>query len=572
ARLAALGLAVAALALLALQPRRPAPGAGEAILLTPGAAGVPAPPAAGSPILVLSGDRLAAAPGAAEALPDAGTLARRHPALRRLAVLGHGLAPWEWQALPGVAVASFDPPPLPRGVVQVSWPRRLALGETLEVTGRVVAAAGDRLRLLGPGGEEDAVALRPGGGPFRLRALPRAPGRHRYQLALTAEGEDGGRVEALGVEVVAPAPVRVLWLEDAPSLETREVKRWLADSGAAFAARSQVSAGRVRTELRGVEGPLPARFTAAALADFDLLVLEGDTLSWVDAGELDAAVREGLGVLRLPDRGDPAIPDGPLAFAVRRVPDVESLQARLSRDGAPEPPPLEIAPREIAPGAALRPLVSDRAGRVLAAARPWGRGTVAVSLVEGSWRWVRLGEAAAHRELWERLVATVARPAAGPRWRQPGEPARVGLPVVVELWTPPAPGAGSVATVEATISSPSGASWRLPLAQDPGDPERWHGELWPREEGWHRLATPGAGAGLHVGGRTAWPAWEAALRQDATRRRQPVVTAGGDEEVGSSAPAAPPPRPLPLRPLALLGAVAAVAWLWAEERLGSARQ
>ena len=314
-RLALLAVACAALFLLAAQPLRwRRVEAGEGVLLTSGAtardlgaataAGLPAwavPAAAGEPPV----------PAAATELPDAASLARLHPEVSRLRLAGHGLAAWELAELPR-PVAAEAPPALPFGVARVAWPRRIALGESVEVGGLVtgIPTAGATVRLTGPAvGEASArlagtpaggSATAAGGRPFRLRVEPRGPGHHLLELRVEAPGRPAA-VESLDVEVVRESPPTVLWLDAAPSAEGREVKRWLADAGGAFAWRAQLSRGIARDEAVGTP-PLPrGPLAGATFARFDLVVADSRALAGLGAAErgaLAAAVRDqGVGLL-----------------------------------------------------------------------------------------------------------------------------------------------------------------------------------------------------------------------------------------------------------------------------------
>ena len=128
---------------------------------------------------------------------------------------------------------------------------------------------------------------------------------------------------------------------------------------------------------------------------------------------------QGLGLLLLrPLPGD----RGGLGFELSPIPEVDRLAARARWAGAPPAPPLDLPPRELVQTPGLEPLVADGAGRVLAARRAQGRGAVAVSLLEDSFRWVLEGSAAVHGGFWSHLVEQLAKPLAAPAWRLPEGP------------------------------------------------------------------------------------------------------------------------------------------------------
>ncbi len=574
-----LAIACAALFLLAAQPLRwQTVRAVEAVLVTSGAgardlaaasaAGLRAwavPASAGEPV----------PPAGAPPLPDAAALARLHPEVTRVRLAGHGLSAWELAELP-LPVAAAEPPALPFGIARVGWPRRLTLGETLEVSGLVagVPASGAVLRLGGPAIGETTLRLAVGERPFLFRVLPRGPGRHLLELRLEAAGR-APRAETLGVEVIAETPPALLWLDAAPSAEAREVKRWLAAAGGAFAWRAQISRGLSRDEVVGT-APLPrGPLTAALLRRFDFVVADPRALAALGAGErsaLAAAVREdGLGLLlRAGGAATPAALG--VAFPTRPLPGGGELAARLDwPDG--DSAPLPLAARELAPLGSLTPFAADRAGRTLAAWRPLGNGAVGGSLVDDTWRWVLAGHAADHRRYWRETIATLARPApAAPQWDVSPGPVLVGLPVMLTLNADLAPHASpdvplartpaDAIPAAARVRSPAGETLALPLRQDAYEPGRWSTTFWPREPGWHQLGDGNAATSLWVAPAERWTTWRLAARQEATAARVAAPPPARDD--------ASPVRqraPMPRWPFFALLLVT-LATLWADEQFG----
>jgi hypothetical protein len=563
ARALLLALACGALFLLAARPpHRATPRGGEVLLLTTGAsprdlagaarAGVPAwavPPAAGEPGM----------PAGARLLPDAATLLRTDPGTRALRVAGHGLAPWELVELP-VPLHAAPPPPLPFGVARVTWPRRIALGETLTVGGTVagVGRSGGVARLSGAAAGASSAALAPGESPFELRATPRGAGHHLLELRVEAPGVPP-RIETVDVEVVRHPQPALLWLEQAPSAEGREVKRWLAEAGGAFAWRAQLSRGISRDDAVGVP-PLPrGALSLATLSRFDLVVADPRALGALGAGERQAlatAVREeGVGLLlRAGDSSAPAALG--VAFPVRPLPGGGELAARLEW-GNDRSAPLALPAREMVASASLVPVTTDRAGRLLAAWQPFGAGALGASLVDGTWRWVLEGLAADHRRYWREAIAALARPtAASPRWTVPSGPLLVGLPAELTLASKELPRGRLVAA--------SGAALELGPRGDADEAERWSVTFWPRESGWHRIGDGDAAAWFHVAPAERWTTWRLAARHDATAARE---LAPPSLPLGRTTRPPPQPIPLPRWPFFLV-LLLALGVLWADEQLG----
>ena len=558
-----LALACGSLFLLATQPlHRATARAGEVLLLTSGAsprdlaaaarAGVPAwavPPAAGEP----------AVPAGARLLPDTATLLRSHPGTRALQVAGHGLAPWELRELP-VPLRAAPRPSLPFGVSRVTWPRRLALGEAFTVGGTVagVPASGGVARLSGAAVGATSTSLAPGEAPFELRVTPRGAGHHTLELRVQAPGVPP-RIETVDVEVVRQPQPAVFWLEQAPSAEGREMKRWLAETGGPFAWRAQLSRGISRDDAVGVP-PLPrGPLALATLARFDLVVVDPRALGGLGAGErtaLAAAVREeGVGLLLR--AGDSPAPSAlGVTFPVRPLPGGGELAARLDWGGE-RSASLALPARELVASPSLVPIAGDRAGRLLAAWQPLGAGALGATLVDGTWRWVLEGHAADHRRYWRETITAVARPTvATPRWSAATGPLLVGLPAELAIRSKGVRPATSVL-------APSGTVVELPPREDADEAERWGVTFWPRDPGWHRIGEGDAAAWFHVAPADRWTTWRLAARHDATAARElaPPPPPEGAVALPSS------PTPLPRWPFFLV-LLLALGGLWADEVFG----
>ncbi|HEV8629402.1 MAG TPA: hypothetical protein VGV61_03725 [Thermoanaerobaculia bacterium] len=563
ARLLLLAVALFALVVLVARPvRLVVTGRGDAVLLTPGAsagdlaaaaaAGLPAwglPPAPGEPPL----------PAGAPELPDAAGLVRLHPEASRLRVAGFGLSRWELAEL-SLPVVAPRPPALPFGLARAAWPRRLPLGAPFEVHGQIAGApaGGATVRLAGPPLEAVAARLPAGSSPFVLRATPRGPGRHLLELRLEAAGRRPANAQ-LDVEVVAEAPPAVLWLDEAPTPEGRELKRWLSAAGAPFAWRAQPTRGVTRGEVVGVPGLAGSALTSLTpglLRRFDLAVASPRALAALGGGEraaLDTAVRDGLGLLLRAGRENDPVALG-VRFAARPLPGGGELAAHIAwRDG--ESAALPLPARELAPAADLLPLASDRGGRLLAAWRPLGGGALGVTLVDDSWRWVLEGHAADHRRLWRETITALARPAAvPPRWEVPPGPLLVDAPVTATITgvegAPPA----------ATVRDPAGRLLPLAPRQDADELSRWSVTFWPRQTGWYAVGEGAAASALWVASASAWTVWRLAGREEATAARMaaPSVATPTRELVRR-------PLPLPRWPPFLL-LLAALLGLWIADR------
>ncbi len=509
--------------------------------------------------ITTAGDRLIALPEAptlpgAARVPDLATALRTYPGVTRLRILGAGLEPRDREAARGVAL-SFDPAPLPRGVVRLDTPPAIAAGSAFAVAGRVEGVNGGTVELRDPADQRVDRSLLLASGEFVLRGTSRVSGSAMFTLHV--RDSQGKRVEAIAVPLIVasdPAP-RVWLLAGAPGPEVKYLRRWAADAGLPLHTQLSVGGG-----LQLGDAPLP--MNAATLQRFDLLVLDDRRWAALRAGEraaLGEALRGGLGVLLritgpLPDatrrqlRALGMTLTGGADTATLRLPvdalDDEAQRARRgpgTRDapsavtGASNGNP-ELTRRAVRITATdAVPLLRDATGAVIASWRAEGRGRFAVWPLTDSFALTLSGQADRHAELWSETFATVARarsnaaPRIDPQAREQQRMALCGLAGKPRVLAPD----GRVAA----------------LLPDPATGDSACAAYWPRRSGWHLLQQTDADAGerawpFFVYAADAAPGLRAAERRDATLRllgasHERTTNPGRHDAVGRRGPSWP---------------------------------
>lgn len=501
-----------------------------------------------------------------ERVPDLGTALRRHPGVRRVRVLGHGLPARDRDAARDVAIERVVPP-LPRGLHRVQASPGVVAGGTAVVSGEVGGVPEGRVELFDPAGRRVDAAALDAQGMFALQAPVFAAGDTTFVLRV--RDGDGAEVESAQVPLHVEAAVvpRVLLLAGAPHPETRALQRWMREAG--FDADVRIAIGG------GVQlGSAPAP-TRDALAKFDLAVIDARTWSALGeggrAGVLQA-VDDGLGLLLRLDtpmsvatlRGVHgtgfAVSGGNATAAYRpaaqRLRDDTALQAWLGRGtvdvpvdageaGATLP---ELARRAWrVSGARAVPLWRDASGDAIAWWRTRGRGRVAVWTPVETWRLPLLGRADLHEDAWNAAFGTLVRPRASHAIRIEGD-ARVGERLAV-----------CGAPKDVSVESPDGARTRvLPDAAGGGC-----AAFWATRPGWHAVHAGEAVQRFHVAAADALHAARLAALQAATQR---LSSRGAP---GNHAAAAMPVSRMASWPwfLAWL-ALAAALWWFERSRLG----
>ena len=403
ATLLLLQLAAGVLLYLTLQPPSRPGQAGTLVVATAGttAAELAATPGAARV-------RLPEAPPLVEAtsVPDLATALRQNPGMRELLVLGQGLPARDRDGtLPPLR---FLPGPAPRGLVELQAPPLLAPGAAFHVGTRVQGLPAVRVELRDPAGHRVDIATPDATGQVTLGASTREPGDVVFDLRVL--DANGKVLDQLPVPVRTRASIAptMRLLAGAPGPELKYLQRWASDIGARLQTGIQVGGG---LQL----GDAPAALDAAGLARLDLLLLDERRLAALSSAQRAAvtdAVRNGLGVLvRM---------TGPLDGNARRTLAEWGLQARAGDQTTPVQ--LHAGNENEADATSLErfnltldgtdvvPLLHAADGSTIGGWRALGLGRIGVLPITDSYTLVLGGHAPLHAELWNAVLASLARP------------------------------------------------------------------------------------------------------------------------------------------------------------------
>ncbi|GAB1487700.1 hypothetical protein MASR2M8_01410 [Opitutaceae bacterium] len=503
-------------------------------------------------------------------VPDVAFLRRTYPSVREFKIAGSGVTAADATALSGqrvTRVGTISVPAVPL-IDVLTVPPEITLGSAVRVQGRVTGLTpGSALSvaLEAPDGTVrtvEVLAGPDGRGVFSLDGgVPVATGLFEWRLRLGSRGE----AVTLGVSVVQPVLPRILFWESAPSVESARLRRWLGEIDAAVAARVQVSADRVRTigfDVGDLE-PLSAGF----LANFDLLVCDATAYAQFTGAELAAletAVRTGaMGLLVL--AGETSITgrtEFPLPWStIKHGADAENPEeaARRTRlrlfDGTALEESVGVANVAILEQAAGRKLAVDPLDRAVVVSFSHGRGQIAVSLVQDSWRWLQQGQGRTFAQFWTSVLSTLSRPLASALpWQLVGAggPLFVDQPVRFSYAGADHPPEQPPVMITPDQLKPT------PLAYETNG----IAIVWPRSPGWHHLVAEveGVRRSFYVQPPQALPAVRSEIRRRITDRL--VVDSPAKTAPGIAAPDAR----FGLQGVAFLVFLVAVTGLWMEER------
>jgi len=462
-------------------------------------------------------------------IPDVGYLDRYFPEVKRLHVVGHGLLEYDWNELKNLEVIPHFTNTT-SGIQQVEWPGEIPLGQSLSVNGILTGLISKSkwLYLAGPEGVVDSIALNfsKGKSVFTLQAKPKDTGKHLYKI-FTKQKYNPLIEEEIPVIVVKPNPLKILVLQSSPKFETKYLKSWLAEQGYSIVIRSGISKERFRYDIVNHKKLKLQRINSTILNDFDLTLVDGNTLdalSTTEANQLYTAVENGLGLLLMPDdlileSKNPQLSRS--AFLSKfRFKEFEDLDIRFVKPKLAKYQPdhfsdISSEPFEIENQFGLIPMVKDRMDRWLSARVYSGEGKVGISLVKSTYHWLLSGKKDHYSDYWSYMLTSLSRrDDRSDTWILPSNlPLLKNQPIQIKLLTKNMNPIGSV-------TSEDNPKDKIHLKQDLFEKSLWTGTYWPKKAGWHFVSTSSEkGSWFYVNEDNAWLSRRQGQKINETRLR-----------------------------------------------------
>lgn len=325
-------------------------------------------------------------------------------------LLGDGFPAYMLEYLDTTAL-HYYPSDLPEGFTNLNLQKKYKQHQVNTLEGTFNPAGKSfTLKLTGSAQTEDSVTV---SGKqhhtFALKFSPKTSGNFIYTLTAVDSTGKIAYSERVPVQIPEQKPLSILVLSDFPTAETRFLKNYLEAENHQLTLRYGISKNTYRTEFINTPKKGAVALSAAALAAYDLVILDLPTLtSLPDARlhELKQAVQNGLGILTLFNTPAP-IAKKATDFLEVKLSSFKTDTASITLSSgifknAAAPVRLETTGR-------LFPVLSERDGRVISGYRQSGLGKLGFQLLTHTYRLQLAGEKERYAELWAGLIEETAR-------------------------------------------------------------------------------------------------------------------------------------------------------------------
>lgn len=478
-------------------------------------------------------------------------ISKKHPEVRHLHVVGNGLSIYNLDRFKGKQL-SFHLNALPQGINELYYTKKLRLGDSLKISGRLNADTKGKLFLQGPSRPVDSLVFQKGESAFSFHELPKTTGKQIYHLKWISGNNTQEYV--LPFQVFKRSKMRIVALEAFPTFEGRYLKKWLQEQGHKLLWRSSISRDKFHYDFINRQAVKFSGINRDLLAKTDLLLLDAESWRQLRNYEkriLRRSVEQGLGVLLMAD-------EAWLSGNLQGLFDDFQFQKQLLRASlTPSKSHTSLSYRfesSFLSDIQSLPLQQNPEGEWVAAARLKGLGKAGVELSQQTYGWLLQGDSLYYAQYWSALLSKLSRP------EKPDLELNFSqLPTVGEPWQLYA-AIGEKSSLQAEVAMPDSSTFTLHWQQLPAKPGNFQATLWPLQAGWHRFHVENARASAeaYVFDTTDWATVRTSHRIQANRAWNKAATDANTSEIYSY-------QAIPLYYFYLLFLFAA-SGLWLEEK------
>jgi hypothetical protein len=392
-------------------------------------------------------------------------------------VLGEGIPPYaldEFEDLHFDFISSSQP----EGVVKLES-KQLKVNASNMLSGEFRSRDNETLlQLNGPGGIEDSVQLNGNGIlQFSLKTKPKQSGKFIYQLIT----KDKGKIiqqENLPLEVFPEKKLKILFIQQYPTFETRHIKNYLSEKGHTVIVRYQVSKNAFRYEYANGERVSIPVISSSLLSSFDLLVMSPEALTSFSLGERQAfetSLKEGLGVLLL--FSQPPAKQLQTIFPITTI-SIKSDTVKFTVPNGLEKFTLPAVPIRASSSPVVHSIISDHNKNIVSGYFNNHLGKIGFQFLNETYRLALEGKSDEYARLWSPLIDAIARTE------------RDEFKITI---TSPFPLYEDQPVQVNVISAEKAPELfmdriRVPMKEDVTIDNFWHSTVWVSKTGWHQFS------------------------------------------------------------------------------------
>ncbi|MEQ8810903.1 MAG: hypothetical protein RIE59_17660, partial [Imperialibacter sp.] len=326
-------------------------------------------------------------------------------------VLGEGLPYYVFEEAAPFRFAYF-PSSSPEGIQAINVPEKVSANRRSVVDGNVNhVASGGMIRWTGPEGKIDSLRLSASTEEFPFGFTPKLAGKFVYELELLDSAGSLVATYKVPVQVAEERMLKMVFIGQFPTFESRYLKNLLAEQGHSLALRYQLSKDKFRYEFANQAEVPFRRLTTTLLDDANLLWIDEaslDALSREEANAMNAAIDNGLGVLVTVNQQSASRKTRRwMPFQLTRY-DADTLSVAVDLDRQVSLSGVGLA---IDRSPEVIPVWEDGSGSVLAAYAYQGQGKIGTALWQDTYRLVLKGQELTYAALWMEVIESLARKA-----------------------------------------------------------------------------------------------------------------------------------------------------------------
>lgn len=395
------------------------------------------------------------------------------------------------------------------GLTNMSWEKQLVRGQLQRISGQLQNLDSNtnllQLQLLDPSGAIIDIARLRDREHFTFTFPAKAVGNWMYTLRLIDSNNDVLTEEPFAFHVAPPLNRHILLLQSAPSFETKQFKNWAADSDASITMLTQISQAKFIAQYSNLAVPVDNLISGAEpipqWGNYDMAIIDNRALlnlSAIQRKQLQATVERGLGLMIIADSQHINKANAEVLAEFTEIKLIE-----LDDDGLTSPHPtlatwtgmqaeqaiatvsaqLVANNQNTSHAANIHILVTGQNDQPLIASESVGLGQVAISLINSSYQWQLSGQTNVFSHYWQTLLAKLAKSPKPPYWLPLSSTTITnhGQPLnVCAMVDPQQP-------IESSVTTSSALLVEVAMWQDPIDPNKVCGRIWPQQGAWHKL-------------------------------------------------------------------------------------